>query len=95
MSCENRERVYGLMKILNASRPSEHPPVRGENVKIIMLLTHAFNVLSLKLKKLRRHNKSAIDLSNANPACGHKQVRRSTGHITVTTRYSDQQGSRS
>ena len=27
-----------------------------------------------------------------NPACGHKEVRRSTGHIMVTTRYSDQQG---
>ena len=37
-------------------------------------------------------NKSAIDLLNANPACGHKEVRRSTGHIMVTTRhcYSDQ-----
>ena len=34
-------------------------------------------------------------LSNANPACGHKEVRRSTGHIMVTTRYSDQQGSKS
>ena len=33
--------------------------------------------------------KSAIDLSNDNPA------RRSTGHIMVTTRYSDQQGSKS
>ena len=31
---------------------------------------------------------------NANPACGHKEVRRSTGHIMVTTRYSDQQGSK-
>ena len=30
-----------------------------------------------------------------NPACGHKEVRRSTGHIMVTTRYSDQQGSKS
>ena len=44
-------------------------------------------MLSLQLKKLRRHNKSAIDLSNANPARGHKEVRRSTGHITVTARY--------
>ena len=34
-------------------------------------------------------------LSNVNPACGHKVVRRSTGHIMVTTRYSDQQGSKS
>ena len=40
-------------------------------------------------------NKSAIDLSNANLACGHKEVRRSTGHIMVTTRYSDQQVSKS
>ena len=46
-----------------------------------MLLIHTFSVLSLQLKKLRRHNKSAIDLSNANPACGHKEVLRSTGHI--------------
>ena len=37
-----------------------------------------------------------LDLSNANPACGHKEVRRSTGgHIVVITRYSDQQGSKS
>ena len=39
--------------------------------------------------------KSAIDLSNVSPACGHEDVRRSTGHIMVTTRYSDQQGSKS
>ena len=62
---------------------------------LLLLLIHTFSVLSLQLKKLRRHNKSAIDLSNANPACGHKEVRRSTGHIMVTTRYSDQQGSKS
>ena len=31
----------------------------------------------------------------ANPVCGHKEVPRSTGHIMVTTRYSDQQGSKS
>ena len=34
-------------------------------------------------------------LSNANLACGHKHVPRSTSHIMVTTRYSDQQGSKS
>ena len=61
---------------------------------LLLLLIHTFSVLSLQLKKLRRRNKSAIDLSNANPACGHKAVRRSTGHIMVTTRYSDQQGSK-
>ena len=37
----------------------------------------------------------AIDLSYANPARGHKEVRRSTDNIMVTTRYSDQQGSKS
>ena len=57
------------------------------------VLIHTFSVLSLQLKKLRLHNKSAIDLSNAIPACGHKEVPRSTGHIMVTTRYSGQQGS--
>ena len=62
---------------------------------LLLLLIHTFSVLSLQLKQLRWHNKSAIDLSNANPACGHKEVRRSTGHIMVTTRYSDQQGSKS
>ena len=40
-------------------------------------------------------SKSAIDLSNTNPACGHKEVPRLAGHIMVTTRYSDQQGSNS
>ena len=39
--------------------------------------------------------KSAIDLSNANPARAHKEARRSTGHIMVTARYSNQQGSKS
>ena len=32
-------------------------------------LINTFSVLSLQLKKLRRHNKPAIDISNANPAC--------------------------
>ena len=31
----------------------------------------------------------------ANPVRGHKEVPRSTGHIMVATRYSDQQGSKS
>ena len=39
----------------------------------LLLLIHTFSVLSLQLKKLRRHNKSAIDLSNANLACGDKR----------------------
>ena len=60
------------------------------------MLIHTFSVLSLQLNKIRQRNKSAIDLSHANPACGHEEVGRSTGHlIMVTTRYSDQQGSKS
>ena len=44
---------------------------------------------------MQSHNKSAIDLSNTKPARGHKVVRMSTGDIMVTTRYSDQQRSKS
>ena len=58
-------------------------------------MIHTFSGLSLQLKKIRRHNKSAKDLSNANPACGHKKVVRSKCHIMVTIRYSDQKGSKS
>ena len=71
------------------------------------LLIHTFSVLSLQLRKLRQYNSEGLgafwfffkqashDLSNANPGSGHKEVPRSTGHIVVTTRYSDQQGSKS
>ena len=76
-----------LKKNLNAPRPSE--------LLLLLMMIHTFSVLSLQLKKLRRHNNSDIDLSNVNPACGHKEVRRSTGHIMETTRSSDQQGSKS
>ena len=44
-----------------------------------MMLIDTVSVLSLQLKKLRRHNESAIDLSNANPARGHKEVRKVNG----------------
>ena len=63
---------------------------------LLLMMIHTFSVLSLQLKKLRGHNKSTIYLSNnVNPACGHKNVPSSTGHIVVTTRYSDLQGSKS
>ena len=64
-------------------------------VLLLLLLIDTFSVMSLQLKKLRWHNKSAIDLSNANPVGGHTDVPRSTGHIMGTTRYSDQQASKS
>ena len=87
----NRRQFVDISKIYRACW---HMP-SGRQLLLLLLLIHTFSVLSLQLKKLRWHNKSAIDLSNANPACGHKEVRRSTGHIMVTTRYSDQQGSKS
>ena len=48
-----------------------------------LLYIHTFSVvLSLQLWNIiRRHNKSAIDLSNVNPARGHKMIGKSTGHI--------------
>ena len=63
---------------------------------LLLLLIYTFSVLSLQLKKLQRHNKSGIvGLSNGIPARGHKEVRRSTGHIILAARYSNQQRSKS
>ena len=50
-------------------------------VVLVYSLIHTFSILSLQLKKLRCHNKSAIDLSNANPGRDHQALRQSTGHI--------------
>ena len=60
-------------------------------------MVHTFSVLSLQLKKtpVTQQVSPRPMISNANVACAHKEVRRSTGHIMVTTRYSDQQGSKS
>ena len=80
----------------NASSEIQFGALREMVARKRLLLIHTFSVLSLQPKKPRRHNKSAItNLSNTNPACGHKEVPRSMGHIVVTTRYSDQQGSKS
>ena len=66
-----------------------------QSAELMLLLIHTFSVLSLQLKKLRGHSESYQDLSNANSARGHKEGRRSRGHIMVITRYSNQQGSTS
>ena len=55
---------------------------------LLLLLIHTFGV-----KKLRRHNKSATDHQMPIPLAVTKRLRRSTGHIMVIVRYSDQQGS--
>ena len=57
--------------------------------------THDLRTTSRCAGYLLDHSGGDIDLSNANPARGQREVRRSTGHIImVTTRYSDQQRSR-
>ena len=63
--------------------------------EVVAVVDSNIQRIVLAMKKLRRQKKSAIDLSNANPACGHEEARRSTGYIMVTIRYSDQEGSRS
>ena len=45
--------------------------------------------------RFRRERARDAILSNVNPALGHKEVRRSTGHIMVTARYSNLQESKS
>ena len=50
-------------------------------VVLVYSWIHTYSILFLQLKKLRRHNKSAIDLSNGNPGRGHQELRQSTGHI--------------
>ena len=95
MACTSWYPLLQFRMYETSSAPAGYTRSRQTELLLLLLLIHTFSVLFLRLKKLRRHNKSAIDLSNANPACGHKEVRRSTGHIMVTTRYSDQQGSKS
>ena len=63
-------------------KPSEHPPVKGEKM---LYSSH---------QPIGPQPYPVIYVV-ANPVRGHKEVPRSTGHIMVTTRYSDQQGSKS
>ena len=64
-------------------------------VVVVVVDSHIQRIVLATEETTVTQQKSVIDLSSANPACGHKEVRRSTGHIIVTTRYSDQQGSKS
>ena len=52
-------------------------------------------VLATPEETTATQQKSAMDQSNAYLARGHKGVRRSTGHIMVPARYSNQQGYKS
>ena len=59
------------------------------------MLIYTFGVLSLAIEETTVTQQASHRPIKANPACGHKEVRRSTGHIMVTTRYSNQLGSKS
>ena len=52
----------------------------------VVIIVYRRIVLSWQLMKLRRHNKSAKGLSNANPARGHNEVPRSTGRHGCSSR---------
>ena len=76
--------VCCLKKNLNAPRPS-----------VVVVDSHIQRIV-LAAEETTVTQQFSLRLSNVNPACGHKEVPRSTGHIVmVITRYSDQQGSKS
>ena len=63
---------------------------RGLGVKSVVVVVVDSHIQRIVLATEETTVTQVSHLSNANPACGHKEVRRSTGHIMVTTRYSDQ-----
>ena len=73
-----------IWNVISASRQSPWGVVIDSHIQRIVLATEETTVTQ---------HVSHKPLSNANPACGHKEVRRSTGHINPL--YSDQQGSES
>ena len=87
--------TYGNLFIFVVPERSAYSEKNVFDHFFLLLFFHIFSVLSLQLKKLRLYNKSTVDLSNVDPARGHKEVRRSTAPIMVTARYSKQQGFKS
>ena len=57
--------------------------------------SHIQRVVLATVETMVTQQVSHRDLSNTNPARGHKEVRWSTGHIMVTSLYLNQQGSKS
>ena len=57
--------------------------------------SHIFQRMVLATKETMVTEQVSLGMSKANPARGHKGVRRSTGHIMMTTRYSNQKLSKS
>ena len=58
--------------------PADHVPDWQPRILLGMVEARSVNV--------KKTTTTTTDLSNADPACGHKEVPRATGHIVVTTR---------
>ena len=72
--------------------------LRSERLRIILLtsiITTLLTVVVVFFKLTDRASTYPVIYVVANPVRGHKEVPKSTSHIMVTTRYSDQQGSKS
>ena len=55
------------------------------SIVVIFVVDSHIQCIVLATEETTATTKSAIDLSDANLACGHKELRRSTGRIMVTT----------
>ena len=83
--CASRALIFRVLvrHILGSTTVIMMPCMLLLAVVLVYPLIHTFSILFLQLKKLRRYNKSAIDLSNTNPGHGHQELRQSAGHIKV------------
>ena len=76
--------------------PADHvPDWRPRSILLGMVEARSANVKKTTTTTTTTLSLQLKNLSNANPICGHKEVRRSTGHIMVTTHSSNRQGYRS
>ena len=86
--------------LLPPERPSHtHTPKPGFGGRGHEMIVYYVMLLCQRIVLATEETTATLQVSHRpikyNPACGHKEVPRSTGHIVVTTRYSDQQGSKS
>ena len=92
------EEVLSLQPMIPPKHFENFPSDWGDAQKVVVVVvvdSHIQRIVLATEETTVTQQVSLIDLSNTNPACGHREVRRSTGHIMVTTGYSDQQGSKS
>ena len=94
---EKKFQVFDCSRLSNHSSPSEPLFPGGASLKS---WNFGVSCCSKKNQNAPRPSESVfvvfftVIYVVANPVRGHKEVPRSTGHIMVTTRYSDQQGSK-